>query len=153
MKLSFARGKDWSSENITTVSKWNGVIVLLRTGQEGEVDVMFTGLSKNGKTLFAKVVDGLKVDARRGIRSSGSMCCEVGYGLDVDNVEVEFTPGLLHRWLYISHYNPTFPQFDKQALGGTYYLAMHKNSLKVIGVDSPCLFNAFSEKHNEYKPD
>ena len=52
MKLQFTRGKDWSSENITTVSKWNGVIVLLRTGQEGEVDIMFTGLSKNGKTLL-----------------------------------------------------------------------------------------------------
>lgn len=31
------------------------------------------------------------------------------------------------------------------------YLAMHKNSLKVIGVDNPCLFNAFAEKHIDYK--
>ena len=153
MKLQFTRGKDWSSENITTVSKWNGVVVLLRTGQEGEVDVMFTGLSKNGKTLFAKVVDGLKVDAPNGIRSSGSMCCEVGYGLDVDNIDIEFTPGLLHQWLYISRHEISFPQFSTQALGGTYYLAMHKNSWKVIGIDNPCLFTSFVDKHIAYKGD
>ena len=149
MKLNFTRGKNWSSENITTVSKWNGIVVLLRTGQEGEVNVMFTGLSKNGKTLFAKVVDGLKVESAKGIRSSGSMCCEVGYGLDVDNVEVEFTPGLLHQWLYISRQEISFPQFSTKPLGGKYYLALHKGMYKVIGVESPSQFYPFIDKHKD----
>lgn len=147
MKLVFKAGKASSA----SVSYWNGVVVLLSSGEIGEQDVMFTGMSKSEKALFARIVSGVKVTSKEGIRSSGSMCMESGIGHDVDMVEHEFTPGLLKRWLYVSRYEPSFPQFTTQALGGTYYLTHHNGMWRVCGVDNPDMIYLFKEQHKGYK--
>lgn len=146
MKLTFVAGKDKAS-----ISKWNGVVVLLTSGEIGEQDVMFTGVTKSEKGLFAKLVEGVKVNSSNGLKTTGSMCIDVGYGHDVDMVEYEFSPGLLKQWLYISHYNPSFPQFTSQPLGGTYYLTYHKGMYRICGVDNPDMLYLFKEQHKDYK--
>lgn len=147
MKLTFVAGKDKAS-----IAKWNGVIVLLTTGEIGEQDVMFTGLTKSEKGLFAKLVDGIKVDSKIGLRSSGSMCIVSGTGHDVDMMEYDFSPGLLGQWVYISRYEPSYPQFTTQALGGTYYLTFHNGMYRVCGIDNPSMFYLFKEQHKDYIP-
>lgn len=147
MKLIFVAGKETAS-----ISKWNNIVVILPSGEIGEVDVMFTGIAKSEKAIFAKLVDGIKVDTKSGLRCSGSMCIDSGIGHDVDMMEYEFSPGLLKQWLYISSYNPSFPQFTTQALGGTYYLTFHKGMHRVCGVDNPDMFYLFKHMHKDYKP-
>ena len=63
MKLIFVAGKETAS-----ISKWNNIVVILPSGEIGEVDVMFTGIAKSEKAIFAKLVDGIKVDTKSGLR-------------------------------------------------------------------------------------
>lgn len=146
MKLNFNKGN-----NEASVAKWNNIVVLLTSGETGEQEVMFTGVSKSGKALFAKLADGVKVNAPEGVRSTGSMCCEYGHGLDENNIEYDFTPGLMHRYLYISRYEPSFPQFTTPAIGGIYYLTQYKGDWKVAGVDDPSLLNDFLHLNTTYQ--
>ena len=74
MELNFNRGRNWTVEKPTSVGNWNGIIVMLNSGETGIVDVMFTGVSRKGNCLFAKTVKGTKVKSY-GFSTSGSMCC------------------------------------------------------------------------------
>jgi hypothetical protein len=150
MLLNFVQGHAWSPERPATVALWNGVVVMMQIGEVGPQEVMFTGIAKNGKTLFAKPVEGVKVWSQFGVRSYTHSPGDFGEGVDIDGTQYDFTPGTLHPWLYISHHAHNYPQFTTPPMGGFYYLTFFKGSWKVCGVDDPSQFYNFKTYHPHF---
>lgn len=143
MKLNFTQGKDNSS-----VSRWNNILVILKSGELGELDVMFTGHNKKATVLFAKLIpeNTLLLDSD-GFSCSGSMCTTTATGRVVEsNRYIWITPGLMQPFLYVA--NRVNGQSDPY-LSGKFYATYFKDSEKCVGVDDPSLFNAFVEKYNK----
>lgn len=152
MKLNFTRGRNWSEEKPTTISSWNGIVVMLNSGEEGEVDIMFTGTSRTGNALFAKIVAGIKVQSK-GFSTSGSMCCTTAAFTDEKGILQTFTPGLLNMHIHSAdNINVNMGCVYKPSLAGIYYVDYYRGKLVAIGVDDPSLFSAFVADHNkQYK--
>ena len=143
MKLNFTQGKDNSS-----VASWNNVLVVLKTGEVGDVDVMFTGHNKKATVLFAKLIpeDAFAFNSD-GFSCSGSMCTTTATGRIVENNQyLWITPGLMQPFLYVA--NRVNGKADPY-LSGIFYATYFKGAEKCIGVDDPSLFNAFVEKYNQ----
>lgn len=149
MKLVFRKSRNGEG----FVSNINGIVVLMRDGSEGEHDIMFTGVAKSGKALFAKIItDQVKRVQSKGFSRVGHMCCDSADFVEYvqwaeKEVWTEFTPGLLHQHLYISSNN-----FNRIApvLEGTFYITLYKGDWKCAGVEDYTLFREFVTKNKQF---
>lgn len=145
MKMNFIRGDD---ENNTSISKWNGITVILRESNAfGELDVMFTGISKSGKAILAKLIP----DHANKITSGGfgASCGDIkAIGKDSEGTLIQFTPGLLSGYVHVA--NTGYGTIRLPLLKGIFYTTeMSDFSHKCIGVDDPSLLLGFNQYNAE----
>lgn len=146
MLLEFKKGRD--ATKTASVAHWNNIVILLPTGEIGEIDVMFTGVSKSGKTIFAKPVEGTKVESE-GFSTFGSMCCTDARSIDGN---IDFTPGLLNSHIYSADHtgNSKTGCLDFPMLSDLFYIDKYKGRDVCIGVDDPSLLSAFISYNKQY---
>lgn len=146
MLLEFKKGRDATKK--TSVAHWEGVVVLLPSGEIGEVDVMFTGVAKTGKTIFAKLAGGTKVESE-GFTTTGSLCSTSATSIDGS---IYFTPGLLNTVIYSANHarNSKTDCLDFPILSGTFYVERYRDRNVCIGVDDPSLLYDFIHKNKQY---
>jgi hypothetical protein len=146
MLLEFKKGRD--KTKTATIAHWEGVVILLPTGEIGNIDVMFTGVSKSGKAIFAKPVEGTKVESE-GFTTLGSMCCTGATSIDG---KIHFTPGLLNPVVYSANYATSSKTgcLDFPVLSGIFYIEKYQGRDVCIGVDDPSLLSDFINHNKQY---
>lgn len=131
-----------------SLAKWGRTVVILPTGQVGDVDVMFTGVSSKGTTLFAQIV------TKRSIKVVSNGFLETKDNIDAyfrDNGKViYFTPGLLRDFIYYSSMSHS-GCVSSPSLSGIFYLEIHKGRLVSKGVEDPSLFCHYVKCNEKFK--
>lgn len=146
MLLEFKKGRD--KTKTASIAHWEGVVILLPSGEIGEVDVMFTGVAKTGKTIFAKIAGGTKVESE-GFTTTGSMCCTSATSIDGS---IYFTPGLLNNVIYSANHarNSKMGCLDFPILSGIFYIEKYQGRDVCIGVEDPSLLSDFINHNKQY---